>query len=389
MSRPQLTAARTAALESTYSLVGTHSAVKLCRWQKSMLLGRGGCYKWTMYGIRSHQCIQATPNMACASNCVFCWRLNTNPVAKDWRWDIDDPEKVVQQMVDAQLSIMRPLCGMPEVESGRRQEAMSPRHCALSLVGEPIMYPRINEFVDCLHKRSISTFLVHNGQFPEAVDALKPITQLYLSVDASNREMMKKLDRPVLADFWERFNASVEAMRRKKARTVFRLTLIDGYNMGEENMNEYRDIFVRGSPHFIEVKRLTPTFQGKQDSFLRMSNVPTWERVKAFAARVCEVCPEYVLASVHEHSGCILLAQRRFIVNGKMHTWIDFDGFSRLANSGGATLAETTPEDYLLPTPEWALPSSALEGFDPQQTRKVSTKLRKFLDRKASERSSV
>lgn len=34
-----------------YKLIGTHSAVKLCRWTKHQLRGRGGCYKHTFYGI--------------------------------------------------------------------------------------------------------------------------------------------------------------------------------------------------------------------------------------------------------------------------------------------------------------------------------------------------
>ena len=34
-----------------YKLIGTHSAVKLCRWTKHQLRGRGGCYKHTHYGI--------------------------------------------------------------------------------------------------------------------------------------------------------------------------------------------------------------------------------------------------------------------------------------------------------------------------------------------------
>lgn len=33
-----------------YKIIGSHSAVKLCRWTKSMLRGRGGCYKHTLYG---------------------------------------------------------------------------------------------------------------------------------------------------------------------------------------------------------------------------------------------------------------------------------------------------------------------------------------------------
>lgn len=31
-----------------YKIVGSHSGVKLCRWTKSMLRGRGGCYKHSM-----------------------------------------------------------------------------------------------------------------------------------------------------------------------------------------------------------------------------------------------------------------------------------------------------------------------------------------------------
>ena len=31
----------------SYRIIGSHSGVKLCRWTKSMLRGRGGCYKHT------------------------------------------------------------------------------------------------------------------------------------------------------------------------------------------------------------------------------------------------------------------------------------------------------------------------------------------------------
>lgn len=51
----------------------------------------------------------------------------------------------------------------------RFQEGMAVRHCALSLVGEPIMYPEINTLIELLHQQTISTFLVTNAQFPEAI----------------------------------------------------------------------------------------------------------------------------------------------------------------------------------------------------------------------------
>lgn len=65
------------------------------------------------------------------------------------------------------------------VTQERLSEGLTPRHCALSLVGEPIMYPEINSLVDELHRRRISTFLVTNAQFPEKIKMLNPVTQVF------------------------------------------------------------------------------------------------------------------------------------------------------------------------------------------------------------------
>ena len=62
-----------------------------------------------------------------------------------------------------------PCTGVPGVKLDHLVEGMSARHCALSLVGEPIMYPRINDLIKLLHGRGISTFLVTNAQFPDAI----------------------------------------------------------------------------------------------------------------------------------------------------------------------------------------------------------------------------
>lgn len=59
--------------------------------------------------------------------------------------------------------------GVPGVQPVRLAESKEPKHCALSLVGEPIMYPQINTLVKMLHEKEISTFLVTNAQFPDAI----------------------------------------------------------------------------------------------------------------------------------------------------------------------------------------------------------------------------
>ena len=61
------------------------------------------------------------------------------------------------------------ILGVPGVKPERLAEGMQARHCALSLVGEPIMYPEINALIKLLHEKGISTFLVTNAQFPDAI----------------------------------------------------------------------------------------------------------------------------------------------------------------------------------------------------------------------------
>ena len=230
MVTPQLRAALT---KQGYKILGSHSGVKLCRWTKAQLRGRGGCYKHSFYGIESHRCMEATPSLACANKCVFCWRHHTNPVGREWRWQMDDAETLVTSAISEHKGMIKQMKGVPGVLPERLAEGMDPRHCALSLVGEPIMYPEIDKFVSLLHAKRISTFLVTNAQFPDAITNLPPITQLYVSVDAATPETLKAIDRPLFGDYWVRraprtrigvffFSSeggfSPESLRRRDAR---------------------------------------------------------------------------------------------------------------------------------------------------------------------------
>ena len=99
---------------------------------------------------------------------------------------------------------------------------MNPVHCALSLVGEPIMYPEINKFLGMLHEKGISSFLVTNAQFPDAIRQLDPCTQLYVSVDASTKDSLKKIDRPLFkGNFFFFFNFEGEGVLKFYLCTFF------------------------------------------------------------------------------------------------------------------------------------------------------------------------
>jgi len=132
-----------------YTVIGTHSGVKICRWTKSALRGRGSCYKFSFYGIKSHLCMEMTPSLACANKCVFCWRHGTNPVGTTWRWEVESAEMVYHAALEGHYAKIRMLRGMMGVKAERYEEAKRVRHCALSLVGEPIfcIFPPINDNV--------------------------------------------------------------------------------------------------------------------------------------------------------------------------------------------------------------------------------------------------
>ncbi|KAI0391068.1 radical SAM superfamily-domain-containing protein [Xylariaceae sp. FL0594] len=365
-----------------YSIVGSHSGVKICRWTKSALRGRGSCYKYSFYGIASHQCMETTPSLSCSNKCVFCWRHGTNPVGTSWRWVVDPPELIFEGVKAGHYQKIKMMRGVPGVRAERFAEAMRIRHCALSLVGEPIFYPHINEFLAMLHAERISSFLVCNAQHPDQLAALKAVTQLYVSIDASNRESLRKIDRPLHRDFWERFQRCLDILREKrfKHRTVFRLTLVKGFNV-EDEVDGYADLVERGLPCFVEVKGVT--YCGTSTSAgagLSMANVPFYAEVADFVTALDRKLKErgldYGIAAEHAHSCCVLLASGRFRTpDGKWHTRIDYDRFFELLEERGPD-GDWLPEDYMGPeTPEWATWGNG--GFDPRDER-VDRKGRKI-----------
>ncbi|KAK4512948.1 uncharacterized protein ATC70_003659 [Mucor velutinosus] len=346
-----------------YKVIGSHSGVKICRWTKSALRGRGFCYKHAFYGIQSHLCMETTPSLACANKCVFCWRHHTNPVGTTWRWKVDDPQFILDGAMENHYKMIKQLKGVPGVKAERFQEAFTIRHCALSLVGEPIFYPHINEFVTKLHENNISSFLVTNAQFPDKIAEMVPVTQLYVSVDAATKDSLKKIDRPLFRDFWERFLNCLEQLALKGQRTVYRMTLVKGHNTAE--IDGYVELIRRGKPSFIEVKGVTYCgYSGASD--LTMANVPFHVEVIDFCQKlVSKLDGDYEISAEHAHSCSLLIAHKDFKVNGEWHTHIDYPKFFELVKSG----KPFNSLDYMAKTPDWALHGHEAAGFDPNETR--------------------
>lgn len=63
---------------------------------------------WSCY-----RCMEATPSLACANKCVFCWRHHTNPVGKSWQWQMDDPIEIVNSAIDLHTNMIKQMKGVP------------------------------------------------------------------------------------------------------------------------------------------------------------------------------------------------------------------------------------------------------------------------------------
>ena len=322
-----------------YRIVGSHSAVKICHWTKNMLRDQGSCYKHKFYGINSHQCLQMTTSISCANRCVFCWRGYKSPVAKEWKWDVDDPKKILEGCIEAYHKLLIGFGGNENANVTKLDESKTVKHAALSLTGEPIAYPKINEFIKICNEKGISTFLVTNGQYPEQIKELEPVTQLYISVDAPNKELMKKIDVPLFEDYWERFEKSLDYMSERKGRKAIRITLIKGKN--DVNVEEYGKIIEKSNTDFIEVKGYM--FVGASRQILTKEDMPFHENVVEFGKKLNEVLPDYEMIAEHINSRVVLFAKKKFKKNDKWCTWIDFDKW----NNSEEDYNKETPSEYL------------------------------------------
>ena len=263
-----------------YQLTGRHSAVKLCYWTRQSLVHGRDCYKGRFYGIESHRCLQMSPAIdSCNLHCRFCWR-NQGWENDEMMTEYDEPERLLDRSIEAQRRILSGFKGEAAVAPERWEESQSPRHIAISLTGEPTLYPKMNRFLELCHERGITTFLVTNGTNPDGLRALDPLpTQLYVSVTAPNAEVFRRLTLPSQADAWDRLLESLGILRGLRTRRVIRHTLVKGWNLGWAEQYAELDLIAR--PNFIEPKGYV--YMGKSRQRLGRDHVPTHEEIRGFA----------------------------------------------------------------------------------------------------------
>jgi len=284
-----------------YKLTGGHAAVKLCHWMKESLLKGRSCYKQDFYGIRSHRCLQMTPAVNdCTHNCLFCWRVRGFESSVN-KWL--EPEVMLDSLIEHQRKLVTGFKGDPRCSKQMWEESRDPKQVAISLAGEPTMYPHLSDLIGLCHRRGMTTFLVTNGTFPKVLEEMDELpTQLYVTVAAPNEEIYKRICVPRIPDGWSRLMQTLELLPSLSTRTVIRHTLVKDHNMGWEK--EYAKLDVIAGPTFVEPKGYV--FVGDSRTRMSMDNMPSHNDILEFARRVGEEIGMVVLKDKKDSRVCVL-----------------------------------------------------------------------------------
>jgi len=268
-----------------YKLVGRHSAVKKCRWLHQSLVDGRACYKEKFYGIRSHRCVQMTPTVAsCTMRCRFCWRIQPDDISipldemETPGWD--EPKVIVEGCLEAQRQILSGYKKHGRPNRATYSEAVNPRHVAVSLAGEPTIYPHLSGLLKEFHLRGLTTFLVTNGTLPEALEKLdEEPTQLYVSVCAPDEATYKEVCRPQIPHAWEKLNRTLQLLGSFSCPTVMRLTLARNLNL--KDPEGYGRLIERASPTYVEAKGYV--YVGLSRKRLDFDHMPSHTEIRRFA----------------------------------------------------------------------------------------------------------
>jgi len=268
-----------------YQLIGHHSAAKKCSWFHKSLTGGMACYKSQFYGIKSWRCLQMTPTIAhCTLRCSFCWRVQSTDLGLSFNETAlqayDEPELIVDEALNAQRRILSGYKAHPRLNKNRYEEAKFPAHAAISLAGEPTLYPKIGKLIGEFRRRGLTTFLVTNGTCPDMLANLEvEPSQLYVSVCASTEEMFARTCRPNILGAWGKLQQTLSLLKSFSCPTVMRLTLARGVNLFDPE--GYGKLVTRAEPTYVEPKAYV--YVGMSRLRLNYENMPTHGEVSHFA----------------------------------------------------------------------------------------------------------
>ena len=309
--------------------VADHSTVELCHWTKKSFRNEGTCYKHKFYGISTHRCMEFSPaGMHCENRCVYCWRPMEfyDSLAMDPE-RVAEPEDIMKKLMAERRKLIMGHYGDPNQDKQILDESLLPSHYAISLSGEPTMYPKLPKLIKYLKslEATKSIFLVTNGQEPDMIqrladeDALP--TQLYLSTNAADQESFLKVNRPRYDDSWKRWNKTLDLLSSLDTRTVLRITLIKNWNDSKEMIPAFTEMFDKSNPHFIEIKSYMHI--GRSTNRLEHENMLDMNEVRSFASGVTQYSNRFSVMDESEISRIVILQNKKRFIDRYLSAYLD------------------------------------------------------------------
>jgi tRNA wybutosine-synthesizing protein 1 len=231
---------------------------------------------------------------------------------------VAEPQEIVSKLMEERKRLIMGHYGDARHEKQKLNESLLPAHYAISLSGEPTMYPKLPDLIKYLKSlpETKSIFLVTNGQEPDMLKRLQDEdalpTQLYLSTNAADYESFLSINRPRYDDSWERWNSSLKMLSKLNTRTVLRITLIRNYNTDDKMIPAFASMLKMSSPNFVEIKSYMHV--GRSINRLDHENMLDMDEIRHFAT---ELAKKSEIFSVMDESFIsrivVLQNQERFI----------------------------------------------------------------------------
>lgn len=297
--------------KQSYRIVGNHSIVDVCTWTKNSLRNKGHCYKQKFYGIKSHKCCEVSPSVFCQNKCVHCWRaieLSENKKIK--LSECDNPEYLINKWPEERAKLLLGFKGNPITKKKKYEVALIPEHFAISLIGEPTLYPKIGELIKLLRKQRKTSFIVTNGLQPEILKKMNKEkalpTQLYISMNAGNKELYDKWHRSYEKNAWKKYNQTLSLFPKLRTRKVVRMTLVKDLNMSDEDIKEFSILIKKAKPNFVEVKGFMSV--GYARYRMGYEKMPSHKEIKNFAKKLAKLL-NYKVLDEHKMSRIVLIGK--------------------------------------------------------------------------------
>lgn len=222
-----------------------------------------------------------TPTTECNHLCLHCWR----PIDDMPRLgEPGEPKELLDGILREQQRILSGYGGAKTTDMARLEEARCPKHAAISLMGEPTLYPHLKELIEEISRRDMTSFLVTNGTQPDVLQDIRP-TQLYLSLNAPDPVLYERICNPKGA-LWGKVQESLDIVKDHPSRTVVRMTLARDMNMNVQDIGGFARLLDRAEPDFIEVKAYMHL--GRSRERLDRDSMPSHSEIVEFARRLGE-----------------------------------------------------------------------------------------------------